>query len=29
MENKEITQDNTFTIVNDEGKEIKCEVLYL
>ena len=28
MENKEITQDNTFTIVNDEGKEIKCEVLF-
>ena len=21
-------QDNTFTIVNDEGKEIKCEVLF-
>ena len=27
MEN-EAKQDNTFTIVNDEGKEIKCEVLF-
>ncbi len=28
MNNQEQTQDNTFTIVNDEGKEIKCEILF-
>lgn len=25
---KNTEQDNTFTIVNDEGKEIKCEILF-
>ncbi len=28
MNNQEQTQDNTFTIVNDEGKEVKCEILF-
>lgn len=28
MENKEVKQDNTFTIVSDDGKEIKCEILF-
>ena len=26
MDNKE--QENTFTIINDEGKEVKCEILF-
>ncbi len=25
---KNTEQDNTFTIINDEGKEIKCEILF-
>ena len=28
MENNEVKQENVFTIVNDEGKEIKCEILF-
>ena len=28
MNNEQNVQDNTFTIVNDEGKEIKCEILF-
>ena len=28
MENNGVKQDNTFTIVNDDGQEIKCEVLF-
>ena len=28
MENKEERQDNVFTIVNDNGEEVKCEVLF-
>ena len=28
MENNELKQDNTFTIVNDNGEEIKCEILF-
>ncbi len=28
MNNQEQAQDNTFTIVNDEGKEVKCEILF-
>ena len=28
MNNKEEIRDNEFTIVNDEGREIKCEILF-
>ncbi len=28
MENNEVKQDNTFTIVNDSGEEVKCEILF-
>ena len=28
MENKEERQDNIFTIVNDNGEEVKCEILF-
>lgn len=29
MDNKnEVKQDNTFTIVNDNGEEVKCEILF-
>ena len=28
MENNEQKQDNIFTIVNDNGEEIKCEILF-
>lgn len=28
MENKEERQENVFTIVNDNGEEVKCEVLF-
>lgn len=28
MENNEIKEENTFTIISDDGKEIKCEVLF-
>lgn len=28
MSNNEIKQENTFTIVNDNGEEIKCEILF-
>lgn len=28
MENNEIKQENVFTIVNDNGEEIKCEILF-
>lgn len=28
MENNEQKQDNIFTIVNDSGEEIKCEILF-
>ena len=28
MNNSETKQDNTFTIVNDNGEEIKCEILF-
>lgn len=29
MDNKnETKQDNTFTIVNDNGEEVKCEILF-
>ena len=26
--NNEVKQDNTFTVIGDDGKEIKCEVLF-
>ena len=28
MNNETGTQENVFTIVNDEGKEVKCEILF-
>lgn len=28
MNNSENKKDNTFTIVNDSGEEIKCEILF-
>ena len=29
MDNKnEVKQDNTFTIVKDNGEEVKCEILF-
>lgn len=28
MKENEVKQDNTFTIVNDNGEEIKCEILF-
>ena len=28
MNSNEEAKDNVFTIVNDEGKEIKCEILF-
>lgn len=28
MKSNEEAKDNVFTIVNDEGKEIKCEILF-
>lgn len=28
MENKEERQENVFTIVNDNGEEVKCEILF-
>lgn len=28
MENKEMLEENTFTIISDEGKEVKCEILF-
>ncbi len=28
MNNKEEIRNNEFTIVNDEGREIKCEILF-
>ena len=29
MDNKnEVKQDNTFTIVNDNGEQVKCEILF-
>ena len=28
MDNKEIKKDNTFTIIGDNGEEIKCEILF-
>lgn len=28
MNNNEVKQENTFTIVNDNGEEIKCEILF-
>ena len=28
MDNKEQKQENVFTIVNDNGEEIKCEILF-
>ncbi len=28
MENNENKKDTTFTIVTDEGKEVKCEILF-
>lgn len=28
MANEEIKQENVFTIVNDNGEEIKCEILF-
>ena len=28
MDNNEVKQENTFTIVNDKGEEVKCEILF-
>lgn len=28
MDNNEAKKENTFTIVNDNGEEIKCEILF-
>ena len=28
MNNEEQLQENVFTVVNDEGKEVKCEILF-
>lgn len=28
MNKEQENQDNTFTIINDEGKEVKCEILF-
>ena len=28
MNNNEVKQENIFTIVNDNGEEIKCEILF-
>lgn len=28
MKENEVKQENTFTIVNDNGEEIKCEILF-
>lgn len=28
MKENELKQENTFTIVNDNGEEIKCEILF-
>lgn len=28
MNNENQTKDNVFTIINDEGKEVKCEILF-
>lgn len=28
MDNSDVKKDNTFTIVNDNGEEIKCEILF-